>query len=383
MQPNKKALIAVNLSGFMWFLMDDIDILRSMGYEVHVAADNGFGEQHTLQELERRGAYFIDVRCDSKSPLTLNNFNCFRQYKKLVRKEKYDLIICHTPIVGLLLRLASIGLHKKGSKIIYVSHGLAWTSLSDNKTRVKYRLIEDLGSRLCDAIITINHDDKLEAEKLHCPNVYQIDGVGCDIAKYRDVVVDKRKKREEIGVPDDKILILAVGEISERKNHKIVAEALALLENKDRYVYVICGREHGGTSISDGILKFAKENGVDVRLLGFRNDINELCHIADIGVIPSLREGLGMAGIQQLCAGVPVIGTAVQGMKDYVKDGETGVTVDSPYDARGFADAISDLSDKALREKMRAACLDIVKKFSLQHSIEQRKRIYSEVVNVK
>lgn len=383
MQPNKKALIAVNLSGFMWFLMDDIDILRSMGYEVDVVADNRFGEFHTLKELERRGARFIEVRCDSKSPFTRENFNGYRKYRRLLKDQKYNLIICHTPIVGFLLRLASLGLRKKGCKIIYVSHGLAWTSLSDAKTRTKYRLIEDFGSRLCDAIITINKDDKAEAEKLHCPNVFQIDGVGCDIAKYRDVVVNGDKKRKEIGVPTDKILILAVGEISVRKNHRIVAEALALLENKDRYVYVICGREHGGSSISEGIMSFAKENGVNVRLLGFRKDVNELCHVADIGVIPSLREGLGMAGIQQLCAGVPVIGTAVQGIKEYVKNGETGVTVKNPYDAREFAEAILFLSDKAVRDEMKSSCLNIVNKFSLQHSIDQRKHIYDEVLSTK
>lgn len=201
----------------MWFLMDDIDILRSMGYEVDVVADNRFGESHTLKELERRGARFIEVRCDSKSPFTRENFNGYRKYRRLLKDQKYNLIICHTPIVGFLLRLASLGLRKKGCKIIYVSHGLAWTSLSDAKTRTKYRLIEDFGSRLCDAIITINKDDKAEAEKLHCPNVFQIDGVGCDIAKYRDVVVNGDKKRKEIGVPTDKILILAVGEISVRK----------------------------------------------------------------------------------------------------------------------------------------------------------------------
>ena len=113
MQSDKKALIAVNLSGFMWFLMDDIDILRSMGYEVDVVADNRFGESHTLKELERRGARFIEVRCDSKSPFTRENFNGYRKYRRLLKDQKYNLIICHTPIVGFLLRLASLGLRKK------------------------------------------------------------------------------------------------------------------------------------------------------------------------------------------------------------------------------------------------------------------------------
>lgn len=383
MQCEKKVLIAVNLVGFMWFLMDDISMLIDMGYRVTVAADNGFDEKKTIAEINRLGAKFVDIRCDSKSPLTKTNIKCFSRYRRLLKAERFDAIICHTPIVGMIVRMAALGMRRKGLKIIYMSHGLAWTHLSDKKTRLKYRTIEDVCSRMCDAIVTINTDDKIKAQSLHCPNVYKIDGVGCDIAKYRDVVIDRKAKRDELGLPEDKIVILAVGEISIRKNHKIIVEALSLLPNKDKFVYVICGREHGGTDITDSIMSLASEYGIDVRMLGFRNDVDELCHIADIGVIPSIREGLGMAGIQQLCAGVPMIGTAVQGIKDYVVDGVTGILVADPYNAEMFADAIKRLEDADVRLSMAPQCIAMVEKFSMENSLKQRKDIYSGVLDVK
>lgn len=379
MSGNKKALIAVNLVGFMWFLMDDISLLVNEGYKVTVSADDGFNESATIDEIKKRGASFVDIRCDSKSPLAEKNFKCYQQYRKLISNEGFDVIICHTPIIGLIVRIAAFGFRKKGLKIIYVSHGLAWTHLSGKKTRMKFRAMEDFGSRMCDAIVTINNDDKIQAESLHCPKVYKIDGVGCDIVKYRDVIVDKSAKRAELGIPQDKILILAVGEISQRKNHRIIVEALGLLSNNDRFVYVICGREHGGDSITASILSLASKNGVDVRMLGFRSDIDELCHIADIGVIPSIREGLGMAGIQQLCAGVPMVGTSVQGIKDYIIDGVTGILVDNPYKADGFADAICRLSDSGVRQSMKAQCIATAENFSIENSIKQRNEIYCEV----
>lgn len=74
----------------------------------------------------------------------------------------------------------------------------------------------------------------------------------------------------------------------------------------------------------DFLKKYAVEKNVRVIFLGFRKDIPEINRCADIAVLPSLREGLGLAGIEALASGVPVVGSDVQGIKDYVVDGETG-----------------------------------------------------------
>lgn len=94
-----------------------------------------------------------------------------------------------------------------------------------------------------------------------------------------------------------------------------------------------------------------------VIFLGFRKDIPEINRCADIAVLPSLREGLGLAGIEALASGVPVVGSNVQGIKDYVIDGKTGYLC-SPRDADAFADKIQLLSDKEARFSMRKACVE-------------------------
>lgn len=171
-------------------------------------------------------------------------------------------------------------------------------------------------------------------------------------------------------------MILCVGEISRRKNHITIVRALGLLPDKEKYRLVICGIEHGGTYLTEQIRQESKRLGVNTSLLGFRADIAELVHAADIGAIPSVREGLGMAGIQQLCAGVPLVGTNVQGIKSYIITGETGILVDNPYDIDSFARAISKLSDPALRKSMAASCREITKKFDTHRALLQRKQIY-------
>lgn len=272
--------------------------------------------------------------------------------------------------------MAAIG---SGARVIYVSHGLSWTHLSDKKTRLKFRTIELLGSYFCDAIVTINEEDLSEVKRLGCRRVFKINGVGCKTERYSDILIDRKAYRESIGVEDDKIMVLAVGELSDRKNHMIVAKALASLSDKQRFSFVIAGRDLTSTGIGSKIMDFCNANGVDLHILGFRTDIPQLMHCSDVGVMPSIREGLGMAGIQQLCAGVPIVGTDVQGIREYVRDGISGFTVDSPYNIRGFADAIHRLSDSNLRASMADDCRRIAEEFNLEQSVAQRRKIFSEI----
>ena len=88
-----------------------------------------------------------------------------------------------------------------------------------------------------------------------------------------------------------------MGELSERKNHRVIIEALSKLED-ERYVFLICGKAMTNFGTYDFLKKYAEEKNVRVKFLGFRKDIPELNKCADIAVLPSLREGLGLAGIE-------------------------------------------------------------------------------------
>ncbi len=362
----------------MSFILDDIDILRDMGYDVTVAADNRFGEDIIRGEIARRGAEFVDIRMDTKSPLNKANLECLRQYRALIRSKRFKAIVCHTPIAGLIVRMAAAG---TGAKVIYVSHGLSWTDLSPAKTKLKFKSVEAVGSLFCDAIVTINTADFEEARKLLCRKVFTISGVGCDIERYSRSAIDRREMRRSLGISPDKILVLAIGEISERKNHLVIVRALASLpaEQRDRFVFVVAGRHIAGQEVKATIEREARDGGVDIRFLGFRSDIPDLVNCADIGVMPSVREGLGMAGIQMLAASVPLVGTSVQGIKEYIINESTGYTVASPFDAAGFAEALVRLSDVAVRRSMADACHAKAREFTKEKSIAQRRAIFTEI----
>lgn len=376
----KKALIAVNHIGFMHFLWEDIDLLTGMGYKIYVAADNEKNERDTLEMLNNRNVIFIDVKINSKSPLAKANLKSFWSYKKLFKQEKFDLIHCHTPIVGLIVRLAASNLCKKGTKVIYTTHGLAYTNLSNRKDYFIYHTIESFASRFCDAIITINMEDYKNACELHASRVFHINGVGVDIEKYRFVEIDRNEYRQKIGIPIDKIMVLSIGELSLRKNHIIIVNALAQLKNKEHYVFAICGREmvdDGGTALH--IKEVAQQKGVNVIFLGFRHDIPQIIHCSDIGAIPSMREGLGLAGIESLSVGIPLVGSDVQGIREYIINGETGYLC-HPCDANAFAYGIEKLSDSNIRVAMKGKCLAVAQMFRTAISVQQRKEIYEQIL---
>ena len=114
--------------------------------------------------------------------------------------------------------------------------------------------------------------------------------------------------------------------------------------------------------------------------LGFRTDVFELYHAADISAFPSKIEGLGLAGVEAMAAGIPLVSSNVHGILDYVIDGKTGYAI-PPNDVDGFASALEKLAhDPALRESMRQNCLDAVEPFELSNALNVMWDIYKEIL---
>ena len=375
----KKALIVANFIGFFHFLWDDIDILNSMGYQVYALGDNGLNENHTLKKMEEKNVIFIDARLDAKSPITHNNLNYYRKVKAVLKEYDFNLIHCHTPIAGLIVRWAARKYRNAGTKVIYTTHGLAYTHLSSKKEYLIYHTIESFASRFCDAIITINKEDYESASKLHCKHVFHINGVGVDTKKFGTVNIDRDAYRKQLGVSPNKIMVLAIGELSYRKNHIIVAKALSKMKNKRDFVFAICGREMTAGGTGDEIRQYSEKYGVNTVFLGFRQDIPEIIKCADMGVMPSIREGLGLSGIEMLSEGIPLVGSDVQGIREYIIEGETGFLC-NPFDAEAFAEGILKLSSPNVRNMMKHRCIEVAQKFDSNVSVKQRKNIYNVIM---
>ena len=378
-----EALIAVNHIGFMHFILQDIDILREMGFSVDVAADNTAGERHTEALIMEHGASrLLDIRLDRGATLTRGNLRCYRAYRDLLRKKNYSLVIAHTPIIGFIVRMAarSASVRERGGKVIYFSHGMMYNHLIHSFSAYVFALLERYASRYCNAICCLNSEDREAFGKMHAPAVYQVPGVGLDLTRFQGLTMDRDAMRVSLGVRKDAVMVLSVGRLSPEKNQISVVRSLGLLADRKRFTFVICGGSSDGGAVRASLEQEAARLGVDLVLLGHRSDVPQVIACADIGVLTSLREGLGVGGLELLASGVPVIGTDVQGIREFCKDGETGVRIPHPNDIKAIAAAIKRLSDSNLRESMRASCCRMAERFSLENSVACRRRIYQEVL---
>ena len=342
----KRALIVAATGGFLnGFLIPDMKLLQEMGYEVHCAANGNSVSTFVPEErFASIGVAFHQIDFSSTSPLSKDSLKAYKQYKELLNQYHFDFV-------------------PKGSPL---------------KTKIVYGGVEWFCSWMTDGIITINKEDYAQMKMMACKNVYHINGVGVDTSRYHECQIDRDRYRESLGLSESDIAILEVGELSTRKNHKVIIEALSKINDK-HYVFLICGKAMSNSGTYDFLKKYAEEKNVRVIFLGFRKDIPEINRCADIAVLPSLREGLGLAGIEALASGVPVVGSNVQGIKDYVIDGKTGYLC-SPRDADAFADKIQLLSDKDARFSMRKACVEKAEEFRLDISHQQMKNIYKNLL---
>lgn len=379
MTKKKKALIVTARGGFIKaFLMHDISILQNLGYEVHCAAnDNGKG--YIEQYLRKYNVFFHQIDFNSKNPFTKDNFQAMKQIKKVFRDVNPNIIHCHTAISSAITRISLIKRNKSICKLIYTTHGLNFHEYSSRKSWILYYPIEKILSIWTDMIITINKEDYTNVKRMFCNKVRYINGVGVDFNKYDNVNVDICEYRKKLGVKKEDIFILSIGELSQRKNQETIIKAINK-SNIKNVIFGICGTGIPGSSTYDSLIKLAEELDVKVKMFGFREDIPEICHCADFGVIPSTQEGLGLAGIEMLRSGLPILGSSVQGIKDYVKNGYNGFLY-LPYDVEGFAEGIKKLSDKSFRNSMHLNCKDSVIDFGCLNSYEQMEKIYIEIEN--
>lgn len=377
----KKALIVTSTAGFAkGFLLHDLQLLQEQGYEVHCAANAKNVATFDPNVLfPSVGVYFHQIDFSPRSPLCKDNLQAAKQIHALLRTEHFAFIHCHTPVVGAIVRIVAAPYRLAGkTKIVYTTHGLSFHKSGSLKNKIVFGGIEWFCGKLCDAVITINKEDFRVMNRMKGKNVFYINGVGVDTEKFRNCSIDRTEYRAQIGVSDDDILVLAVGELSSRKNHRVIIKALAEIKDK-KYVFVHCGKVMEGKGTYDQLCDLSKQLGVRTIFLGFRQDVPEITNCADIAVLPSLREGLGLAGIEALAAGVPVIGSAVQGIKDYVIDGKTGYLCNA-MDHIGFANKIIELSDVDKRKNMKPMCIQKAEEFSIRVSYKQMREIYSELL---
>ena len=352
-----------------------IQMLQKMGCTVDVAARNNLHEKKNLTLTEPDHIHEVAF---CRSPFSFRVFSAYRQLKRVIKNGDYDIVHCNTPVAGILSRLACRKLRKQGKiKVLYQAHGLHFFKGGSKSGWLIWYPIEKFFSRFADMMILINKMDyELVQEKFHTPMVRRVPGIGVNLSQFQEL--GHGDLRQELGLQADTPIILSVGELNENKNQKVMIEALSKMKNQ-RVHYCIAGNGPLLQLLTD----FAEEKGVKdrVHFLGFRRDVPMLLRQAEVFVLPSRREGLGMAAIEAMACGLPLVSSNRHGINDYSIENVTGLKYD-PADSTGFAIGVEKLiDDAALRKKLGANCKEIAKEFSLESSLACMEQYYQELLN--
>lgn len=259
------------------------------------------------------GCYIHNIST-SRSPLSAGNRLAIKQIRELA--HNYDIVHCHTPIAGMVARIACKKIRNDGLRVVYTAHGFHFYKGAPFKNWLLYYPIEKMCSKWTDVLITINKEDySLAIKKMRAKSVEYIPGVGIDKEKFELQKVDLLRKREELHLPKKAKVILSVGELNKNKNHRIVIEALGKIKNKT-YYYLIAGEGKE----KDSLQKLALSLNVNLILLGYRKDVASLYRIADLYILPSFREGLNVSLMEAISSGCPAIASKIRGNIDLLPD---------------------------------------------------------------
>ena len=348
----KRALQLASVASMIdQFNMPNIRIMQSLGYKVDVVADftnpgTITKERATLlkKRLADMGVRVIDIVI----PRSINIkeiLSAYKRVKKLVISEHYNLIHCHSPIGGAILRIAARNERKKGTKVIYTAHGFHFYDGAPIKNWLVFYPVEKWLSRYTDILITINQEDyKRALYNFKAKKTEYIPGIGVDTQKYRQNI-NREKIRKELGLDDSDVMLLSVGELNENKNHEIVIRALSKL--KERLCYVVVGKGN-----KEGYLKnLINELNLQgkVYLVGYREDVEDFYNAADVFVFPSFREGLSVALMEAMANSLPVVCGKIRGNTDLI-DEEGGIFF-NPYNEKTLVEAIhKELSSNYIKQ---------------------------------
>ncbi len=158
------------------------------------------------------------------------------------------------------------------------------------------------------------------------PSRIHIIASGIDTARFTITTEQRMQQRAAQGIAPDEVVVLAVGALAERKGHSTLLQAAAQLQQDGlRLRYLICGDGPLRTTLEDEARRLGLAK--TVHFLGFCADVIHYLAVADVFVHVPLWEGLGVAVIEALAAGLPVVASRVGGIPELIEDGHSGLLI--------------------------------------------------------
>lgn len=284
--------------------------------------------------------------------------------------ESADIIHSHLFPSQLIVSLVRDGIHLNG-RLITTEH-----STSNRRRRtISGKLIDRLFYPLYDRIVCVSDG---AASELGCwiPEVsdrLEVISNGIDLKEFKAAGVFDGK---------EKMVIISVGRLTDAKNYHTAIKAFSILcsNSESDLKYVIAG----SGNLESELKELAAELGVSssMEFPGDVKNIPVLMQEADIFFMPSIREGFGIAAVEAMASGLPVVASDAPGIGDVVgRDGSCGTLV-NPHSPVEMAEALSNLIDNQDSARKMGLCgLKRASLFNIESTIEEYLKLYQEVLD--
>ena len=185
--------------------------------------------------------------------------------------------------------------------------------------------------------------------------------------------------RQAHGIEPHATVLTHVGRFAPPKNHALLIEAFAQTR-ADTPLYLLLV---GGGELENTVREQVAGLGLEsrVRFLGVRADVADILRASDVFVLSSRVEGNPLSVMEAMAAGLPVVSTAVGGVPELVRAGETGLLVPSE-DAGALAQAMQALVDDPVRRQAmgEAARQHAVAHFDIRHTVREYEQLYESLL---
>ncbi len=287
--------------------------------------------------------------------------------RTILKRERFDVVHFHTS------RAHSMAPFARGfARALVVTRRMDYRP---NRVFAPY-----LYNRAVDGVLAISDGvaDSLAAAGVDRSRVTVVhSGVNCD--RFRPPRAQERvDARKAFGISDDEFLVSAIGALEPRKGHLYLIQAIGALAATVKSVTVKC--LIAGQGSINATLKnetWQVRSAERIKLLGRVDDPRELLWASDVFAMPSLKEGLGVAALEAMASGLPMIASDVGGLREVVEDNRTGILV-APENPAAIASAAIRLVESAeLRAQMGAAArARVVENYSMEKMAAQTLALY-------
>jgi glycosyltransferase involved in cell wall biosynthesis len=301
---------------------------------------------------------------------------------RLQEENHFDILHTHGGVAGLFGRYAARKC--RVPIVIHTLHGIHYLHYRNPLLRYIFVLLERYFSKWTDAIVFVSQADRLKGQKKKLAPEAKMSVIenGIDFSAY-PLKSERASMGRELGIQPAHQVVGTVARLHRQKGLSYLIKAAKKISCRYPTVKVLIVGEGPERKKLERLIK---KTGLKktVLLLGERNDAARILSSFDIFVLPSLWEGLPYALIEAGACGKAVVASDVEGIKEIISDGETGVLV-KPKNSLALAESIIRLQeDEGYRgrvgENLRRA---VLQRFTLSRMVQQTQELYSALAEKK